>query len=156
MLDSIMTAKAPEGIRLVPLQKDEESPSRRCSRGPSRSLELFYKRIRPETLKSMILIWFLLLVVVLLANVILALVLFSRPSAEGLIRGVYRTVRVTDYCKTMEHQINWIHLLINVLSTAVLAASGFFMQLLSSPTRLELDALHANHESRITNHVLLE
>ena len=38
----------------------------------------------------------------------------------------------------------WIHLVINFLSTALLGASNYTMQCLSSPTRAEVDKAHAN------------
>lgn len=37
----------------------------------------------------------------------------------------------------------WIHLLINILSTALLGASNYTMQCLSSPTRAEIDTAHS-------------
>lgn len=40
-----------------------------------------------------------------------------------------------------------LHLLINVVSTAVLASSNFFMQVLNSPTRLEIDKAHSSLKS---------
>ncbi|KAI1074771.1 hypothetical protein F5B20DRAFT_426034 [Whalleya microplaca] len=36
-----------------------------------------------------------------------------------------------------------LHLLLNVLSTAILASSNFFMQVLNAPTRKEVDLVHA-------------
>ncbi|KAF4466342.1 hypothetical protein FALBO_6791 [Fusarium albosuccineum] len=44
----------------------------------------------------------------------------------------------------------WLHLLLNVCSTGVLASSNFFMQVLSSPTGTEVDRAHeANHALKI-------
>ena len=40
----------------------------------------------------------------------------------------------------------WIHLAINVLSTALLGASNYSMQYLSSPTRLDIDKAHARRQ----------
>ena len=40
-----------------------------------------------------------------------------------------------------------LHLFINTIATAVLASSNFFMQILSSPSRLEVDKAHANLQS---------
>jgi hypothetical protein len=39
-----------------------------------------------------------------------------------------------------------IHILVNALSTILLAASNYTMQLLSSPTRKDIDKAHARHE----------
>jgi hypothetical protein len=38
------------------------------------------------------------------------------------------------------------HILINALSTLLLAASNYTMQVLSSPTRKDIDKAHARHE----------
>ncbi|KAJ4015485.1 hypothetical protein NW752_006946 [Fusarium irregulare] len=44
----------------------------------------------------------------------------------------------------------WLHLLLNACSTGVLASSNFFMQVLSSPTRSEIDKAHgANRALKI-------
>lgn len=40
----------------------------------------------------------------------------------------------------------WLHLAINVLGTALLGASNYTMQCLSSPTRQEIDKAHAKNE----------
>lgn len=45
-------------------------------------------------------------------------------------------------CSTGNSLNLWLHLLLNVFSTGVLASSNFFMQVLSSPSRSEVDAAH--------------
>lgn len=40
----------------------------------------------------------------------------------------------------------WLHLLLNTCSTGVIASSNFFMQVLSSPTRSEVDKVHRKEE----------
>jgi hypothetical protein len=40
----------------------------------------------------------------------------------------------------------WLHILINVLSSALLGASNYTMQILSAPTRRECDRAHANND----------
>lgn len=40
----------------------------------------------------------------------------------------------------------WLHLVINVLSTALLSASNYCMQCLSSPTRQDIDKAHAQNK----------
>ncbi|KAH6689877.1 hypothetical protein F5X68DRAFT_230480 [Plectosphaerella plurivora] len=50
-------------------------------------------------------------------------------------------------CRTSK-QINiLLHLLSNILSTAILASSNFFMQVLTSPSRQEIDKAHATGRS---------
>ena len=48
-------------------------------------------------------------------------------------------------CQKTKHLSLWLHLAINALSTALLAASNYCMQCLSSPTREEIDRAHSNH-----------
>ncbi|KAK8115505.1 hypothetical protein PG984_012007 [Apiospora sp. TS-2023a] len=45
-------------------------------------------------------------------------------------------------CDTVKQLDRWLHLLINVLSTALLSASNYCMQLQAAPTRQELDKAH--------------
>jgi hypothetical protein len=50
----------------------------------------------------------------------------------------------------LAEEVSWwssaIHILINALSTLLLAASNYTMQVLSSPTRKDLDKAHAKNE----------
>lgn len=50
----------------------------------------------------------------------------------------------------MADEMSWwssaIHIVINALSTLLLAASNYTMQVLSSPTRKDIDKAHAKHE----------
>jgi hypothetical protein len=46
-------------------------------------------------------------------------------------------------CKTAKRANLWLQLLINVLSTTLLAGSNAFIQAFSSPTREEIDRAHA-------------
>lgn len=48
-------------------------------------------------------------------------------------------------CQKTKHLNLWLHLVINVLSTILLAASNYCMQCLSSPTREEVDRAHSRH-----------
>jgi hypothetical protein len=89
--------------------------------------------------------WFTLLVLVLLINVILTVVLYVKSAEPEGVGRLYR-IMSTNSCKAMEQQVSFYHLGINILSTVVLAASGYFTQLLSSPTREELDRLHARRQ----------
>lgn len=41
----------------------------------------------------------------------------------------------------------WLHLFLNAYSTAILASSNFFMQVLTSPTRSEVDKAHSDNIS---------
>ena len=48
-------------------------------------------------------------------------------------------------CKQTKKLSLWLHLAINVLGTAILSASNYTMQCLSSPTRLDIDKAHAQN-----------
>lgn len=49
-------------------------------------------------------------------------------------------------CTTTKNATTVIHVGINVLSTILLGASTFCMQIMSAPTRRDIDAAHAKHE----------
>ena len=49
-------------------------------------------------------------------------------------------------CSKTRSYLIWLHLAINVLSSLLLGASNYCMQILSSPTRKEIDAAHANRK----------
>lgn len=46
-------------------------------------------------------------------------------------------------CHSVQQGTLWMHLAINILSTLLLSASNYTMQALCSPTRSEVDAVHA-------------
>ncbi|MCJ1461009.1 hypothetical protein MMC28_011391 [Mycoblastus sanguinarius] len=49
-------------------------------------------------------------------------------------------------CSRTKNSLTWLHLAINVLSTLLLSASNFCMQILCAPTREEVDAAHARRK----------
>ena len=69
-----------------------------------------------------------------LSLTIYALVHFGSRDGVGLL--------YTGDCNTVKQLDRWLHLLINVLSTTLLSASNYCMQLQAAPTRQELDASH--------------
>ncbi len=79
---------------------------------------------------------------VLLINLtfaVVAVVKFTVNDGVGLI--------YTGDCSLVKRWDTALHLLINFLGTALLAASSFTMQCLSSPTRSELNGAHAKRIS---------
>lgn len=48
-------------------------------------------------------------------------------------------------CSTTKNTSRWIHLIINGLATLLLGASNYFMQVICSPTRWELNKAHKKH-----------
>lgn len=79
---------------------------------------------------------------VLLINVVLAILgaVKSKPS-EGV------SVIYHGDCGTVERWNTASHVVINFLGTALLAASSFTMQCLTSPTRSEVDAARGKRKS---------
>ncbi|MBA7489604.1 hypothetical protein ES702_00138 [subsurface metagenome] len=67
-------------------------------------------------------------------NIVCAVVAHNRGDTEGVL--------YTGDCQVVARWNTALHLLINVLGTALLAASSFTMQCLSSPTRAEADEAH--------------
>jgi len=49
-------------------------------------------------------------------------------------------------CSRTQSSVTWLHLAINILSTLLLGASNFCMQILCAPTRQEVDAAHARRK----------
>ncbi|KAB8228665.1 uncharacterized protein BDW43DRAFT_212429 [Aspergillus alliaceus] len=76
--------------------------------------------------------------VILLVNVITLIVMYAKFGAEDLTVTFF-----TGSCQTASRVTVASHLIINILSTLLLAASNFSMQCLSSPTRKEVDTAHA-------------
>ena len=52
-------------------------------------------------------------------------------------------VLISGSCATTKRASTWIHLGINVLSTLLLSASNYCMQILTAPTRSEIDLAHS-------------
>lgn len=65
---------------------------------------------------------------------IFALVRFGSRDEVGLL--------YAGDCDTVKQLGRWTHLLINVLSTKLLSASNYCMQLQTAPTRMEFDKVH--------------
>lgn len=49
-------------------------------------------------------------------------------------------------CVATENKDTWVHLGLNVVATILLASSNYCMQLLSAPSRREVDKAHANRK----------
>lgn len=73
--------------------------------------------------------------------VLLIALLISSSSLPGRVITESRILWHGD-CRTATYLDVALHLLINIFSTCVLASSNFFMQIVSSPTRKELDCAH--------------
>ena len=76
--------------------------------------------------------------VVLLLNVLLTIISVTR---YDVVEGLATLQRGS--CSQMREASRWLHLMINILSTALLAASNYCMQCLSAPTRQDVDKAHS-------------
>ena len=78
---------------------------------------------------------------ILLLNIIVTIVASTTsPVHDGLAN-----IQKEGSCSRSERINFWLHLLINALSTILLAASNYCMQCLTSPTRKDIDKAHAQH-----------
>ncbi|KAJ5466520.1 hypothetical protein N7530_010307 [Penicillium desertorum] len=78
--------------------------------------------------------------VILLVNIITLAVIYGQHDSIN-----YSIPFYTGPCRTAKGITIGSHLVINVLSTILLAYSNFSMQCLASPTRKEVDAAHKKH-----------
>ncbi|UPL03007.1 hypothetical protein LCI18_013941 [Fusarium solani-melongenae] len=87
-------------------------------------------------------------VVISLVTIFGAFLVYWGVSESGSIEKSFVFFRGS--CKTSKSVNIWLHLLLNAFSTGVLASSNFFMQVLSSPTRSEINRAHkANRALKI-------
>lgn len=85
-------------------------------------------------------------VAILLLNVVLAVIAVGVGYAKssGDKRFSYAELYRGD-CSVTDNWTIGMHLVINVLSTALLAASNYVMQCLSAPSRTDVDRSHSRH-----------
>ncbi|KAK7917378.1 hypothetical protein PG985_010986 [Apiospora marii] len=78
-------------------------------------------------------------------TILLAILFFvSVLSAGGGWSSSSGTSRLfTGRCDRSSHLNTALHVLLNIIATAILASSNFFMQVLAAPTRREVDKAHA-------------
>ncbi|KAI1503677.1 hypothetical protein F5X99DRAFT_87631 [Biscogniauxia marginata] len=81
------------------------------------------------------------------AILLLALLAWSVRRSGGDIKS--NLVFFAGSCDTSGTINLWLHLLLNVFSTIILASSNFFCQVLNSPSRGEVDASHAKGKSML-------
>ncbi|KAH6661871.1 hypothetical protein B0J14DRAFT_687753 [Halenospora varia] len=76
-------------------------------------------------------------VAVCIVNIVSTVWAVATHHANGGFTSLY-----TGSCATTAKMSFWIHLVINILSTTLLSASNYTMQVISSPTRQEVDSAH--------------
>lgn len=80
--------------------------------------------------------------IVLSSNFAFAVIVYLKYESDAGVGILYE-----GDCGVVKRWDTALHVLINVLGTALLAASSFTMQCLSSPTRKEIDAAHKERHS---------
>jgi len=65
-------------------------------------------------------------------------------AGHSMMDGVYMVY--WGSCKATETKDSWVHLALNIVATVLLASSNYCMQLLSSPSRSEVDRAHAKRK----------
>ena len=83
-------------------------------------------------------------------SIIAALVLVANLASAIYFRLKWKPTRdigsmYLGECTTVQGINSWLHIAINVLSTALLGVSNLCMQLLAAPTRPEIDEAHGRH-----------
>lgn len=78
---------------------------------------------------------------ILITNVALTAFAFSAYRSTNGVALIY-----DDDCDKVKELDQWIHLLINLLSTGMLSASNYCMQLQAAPTRADVDRAHRADE----------
>ncbi|KAK1978279.1 hypothetical protein LZ30DRAFT_218972 [Colletotrichum cereale] len=74
---------------------------------------------------------------ILITNLAVTIFAYSRYGSKNGVGLIYQ-----GDCSTIKRLDQWIHLLINLLGTGMLAASNFCMQLQAAPTRKNVDFAH--------------
>ncbi|KAK2616558.1 hypothetical protein QQS21_000601 [Conoideocrella luteorostrata] len=77
------------------------------------------------------------------ASVLIALLAWSASVSGGLSSN---SIIFQGRCRKSQLVNLWLHLLLNVCSTGILASSNFFMQILNAPTRVDVDRAHSKYE----------
>ena len=81
-------------------------------------------------------------VVILIINLALAIWIYADYPVKSGVATIYR-----GHCDKTKNVIIVLHLAICILSTLLLGASSYCIQVLTAPTRHEIDAAHARHKS---------
>ena len=78
-------------------------------------------------------------VTVLITNICLTIGIVT--AGMKMMDGVYMVYEGS--CSKTQTKDSWVHLCLNIVATILLASSNYCMQLLTSPTRSEVDRAHA-------------
>lgn len=116
--------EGPDGLSQWFPQVQEDSSSKRF-------------RIWSSRRSHALLLQIILILVIFITNLSFTLFTVSRYGSNEGVGLIYE-----GDCATVGDLNLWIHLLINVLSTGMLTASNFCMQLLAAPTRADIDRVH--------------
>jgi hypothetical protein len=73
------------------------------------------------------------------------IIFLVRSKADAIGSGV-ATIMLESNCKSSQRLSLLLHLLLNIVSTCIIASSNFFMQVLNAPTRKEVDQAHIRQQ----------
>lgn len=79
----------------------------------------------------------------LTSTLIICLIISLSRLAGGLRHGLRTSLLFKGDCDLSSRYNTWLHLVINAISSGVLASSNFFMQVMVAPTREDIDKAHA-------------
>lgn len=116
--------EGPEGLSQWFPQVQEDSSSKRF-------------RIWSSRRSHALLLQIILILVIFISNLSFTFFTVTRYGSQDGVGLIYE-----GDCDTVGDLNLWIHLLINVLSTGMLTASNFCMQLQAAPTRADIDRVH--------------
>lgn len=121
----------------VPLTATETADTRPCEK----SSTLTQLRRRFQGWRAVISLGILLITLVLLANIVLLVLSIVSPrDADGL---AWNGLLYKGNCTQSQNVTRYLHLLVNILGTVLLAASNAALHIAASPTRKEIDDAHA-------------
>jgi hypothetical protein len=92
-----------------------------------------------STQRKVLIIQQIVIILVLIVNIVLFIVGAVKYPRYQDMGTIYQ-----GRCDVAKKLNMWFHLMINVLSTLLLGASNYSMQLLVAPTRQDIDKAHAN------------
>ncbi|KAI0860541.1 hypothetical protein F4860DRAFT_478805 [Xylaria cubensis] len=97
-------------------------------------------RIRLSKRNKALLLQIFLVATIFIVNIVLAVYTSSKYPSQNGVGLLY-----AGNCDTVGTSNRYLHLLINVLSTGMLSASNFCIQLQASPTRADVDHVHEHN-----------
>ena len=100
----------------------------------------------PKGWRGSVVFGLVLALITLVLNIILTLWATNKPRPKNVDTSSGVKTIYEGTCSTSKNSITFVHLVINIIATLLLAASNTCMQILSSPQRQEIDKAHASRK----------